>query len=52
MDDKNEDDYDDDDSDNDWNERKDNIIKIEELTHKFCVEYSDDNIVLTLALNE
>ena len=47
-----DDDDDDDDDDNDLNERRDDIIiKTEELTQTFYLEYSDNNIVLTLDRN-
>ena len=51
-DDDHDDDHDDDDGDNDSNERRDDMIKNEVLTQKFYLEYSDIDIVLTLALNE
>ena len=52
-DDNDDDEDDDDDDDDDLNEGRDDVmVKIEELTQKFYLEYSDNNIVLTFALNE
>ena len=52
-DDEDDDGGDDDDDDGDWSEIIDDVmIMTEELTQKSYLEYSDNSILLTLALNE